>query len=71
MDENGKIKVSEPQVSYKKITISSIEDQKVSQRKYFASLSPEERFDSFYELMGRFYDFKTSFPSGAKIVIGL
>jgi hypothetical protein len=43
----------------KKITIhTSVEDSEKSQIEHWSSLTPEERFDEFYAIMGRFFEFK-------------
>lgn len=43
----------------KKITIhTSYEDGEKSQIEHWASLTPEERFEEFYSIMGRFFEFK-------------
>ena len=69
MEDEKNNKVEEPVVAYKKITVSTLEEQSNLQRKYWSSLSPEERFDNFYQLMNRFYKFQTKIGSGNKIII--
>jgi hypothetical protein len=69
MDENDKNKVEEPSSSYRKITISTLEEQSAEQIEYWASLTPEQRFNDFYELMNRFYDFSTRGTVRPEIII--
>ena len=68
-------KVSEPEETYsgsKKITVShSLEDAENSQLQYWAGLTPEQRFEDFYKLMARFYNFKKPDWTKMKIVIDL
>ena len=70
MEDDKKDKAEEPIVSYKTITVSTLQEQKDLQRKYWASLSPEERFADFYQLMHRFYSFRQAHIAGSKIIIG-
>ena len=54
----------------KKITISnSFEDADEAQLRYWAKLTPEQRFEGFYELMSRFYNFTKPNWAGKKIII--
>jgi hypothetical protein len=66
-------KVSEPTHQYsgsKKITISNtLNESADNQLFYWAKLTPEQRFESFYELMHRFYDFSKHTWIGKKIII--
>jgi len=70
MEEKDKNKVEEPSSCYRKITISTLDDQSAEQIEYWASLTPAQRFNDFYELMNRFFDFKDSHLRGSKIIIG-
>ncbi len=69
MEQDEKDKAEDPVVSYKSITVSSLQEQKDLQRNYWASLTPEERFADFYKLMNKFYEFRQTMPHGSKIVI--
>lgn len=54
----------------KKITISkSFDEAEDKQLQYWANLSTEERFNDFYELMHRFYNFSNHTWVGKKIII--
>jgi len=68
-------KINEPQAPYsgqKKITFSnSFEEAEDSQIRYWAGLSPEQRFSDFYELMDRFYSFSKPDWKTMKIVFDL
>lgn len=72
---DGEPKVREPAAIYstsKKITFSnSYEEAENTQLSYWSSLTPEQRFAGFYELMNRFYHFdKPDWPT-KKIIIDL
>jgi hypothetical protein len=66
---HNKAKESVVHCSKKRIVISALEEQSELQRRYWAGLSPEERFDVFYNLMHRFFDFKPHSWKGCKIII--
>lgn len=54
----------------KKITISnSFEDAEEAQLRYWTGLTPEQRFEGFYELMNPFYNFAKPNWAGKKIII--
>lgn len=66
-------KLNEPEGEYsgsKKITISnSFDEASDAQLRYWAGLTPEQRFADFYELMNRFYRFTKPDWAGKKIII--
>lgn len=69
----NKNKFKEPPGTYsgsKKISFSdSFEKAEDEQMRYWMDKTPEERFDGFYELMCRFYEFKNPDWSKVKITI--
>lgn len=71
--ENQSDKLKEPLVAYsgsKKISFSNtFEEAEESQIRYWAGLSPEQRFSDFLELMIRFYSFGKPNWVGKKIII--
>ncbi len=74
-DEDNLNKINKPQATYpgsKKIMFSnSFEAAENSQIRYWAGLSPEQRFSDFYESMNRFYTFSEPDWASLKIVIDL
>jgi len=65
--------LNEPHVPYsggKKITFSdSFDAAEQEQIRYWASLTPAQRFSHYYELMNRFYTLSPPKWSGTKIII--
>ena len=71
MEDKPDKKAEEPEVAYnkKKITFfKSFEESEEADHAFYRNLSPEERFDIFYTLMHRFFDFKGTLR-GSKIII--
>jgi hypothetical protein len=75
MDAEKNPELNEPSIPYsgsKKISFSnSFTEAEESQIRYWAGLTPEQRFADFYELMNRFYSFSNPAWSTKKITIDL